>query len=412
MIYLFIFIYLLCLSVYFDILEMKGRRSLHFTIAITLLILVAGLRWRIGSDTVLYAQEFTQYHDLFHMELSDFESLNRMPVWVLLNTVCKTVWNDFVLVQLVAATFSLMVSWYFIRKVCPSLQFVVLLGYYIGGRYTTLNMELLRESSAVGFYLLAILSIDEKRMKYAMLYAFLAIMSHIFAFLTIIIFIICYYLLPRNKILRLTICICLFFVVILNKDYLIFLMQNNINVLFINEEMSSKFLNYAMSDQYGSIDKTIMNYISLIMHFFTYIFMLYKCKKVYPKFILLKRDLFDTFIFICILLLLGKFSFTILYRIGINYNYYFTCLLAVIFTKGVLIEHIRKQQRVFVYLVLLIIPLSFTYKVYFEFTFDFPGHRAYSRYYPYSTIFDKTRNYQREKLHQFRGAGYTKDSDY
>lgn len=391
---------------------MKGRRDLHFKIAITLLILVAGLRWRIGSDTVIYAHDFVQCHDLFHLELSDFESLTYMPLWVLLNATCKTVWNDFVLVQFVIATFSLIVSWYFIRKVCPSLQFFVLLCYYIGGRFTSLNMELLRESIAVSFYLLGILSINEKRMKCALLCAFLSVMSHVFATVAIILFIICYYLLPRNNILRLVICVIVFFIVVFNKDFLTLFVQDNIILFPVKEEIMLKVLNYATSDRYGNIDRMSINYISLVMHFIVYVFMFYKCRNIYSKFILLRRDLFDTLIFICIILLLCKFSLGILYRIGVNYHYYFTCLLAVMFTKGLLIDTIKKKQRVLVYLILLIIPLVFTCRTYLVFDFMYDSIRWYSRYYPYSSVFDKTMNIKRERLHQYRGCGYTENEDY
>ena len=74
MIYLFIFIYLLFLSIHYDILENKKYKWTHFKIVITLLILLAGLRWRVGSDTVVYASDFYFSHDLFHLELSDFDS--------------------------------------------------------------------------------------------------------------------------------------------------------------------------------------------------------------------------------------------------------------------------------------------------------------------------------------------------
>lgn len=58
MIYLIVFIYLLYLSVRYDILGREDYRWTHYRIAVTLLILVAGLRWRVGSDTVSYASDF------------------------------------------------------------------------------------------------------------------------------------------------------------------------------------------------------------------------------------------------------------------------------------------------------------------------------------------------------------------
>ena len=116
MIYLIVFIYLLYLSIHYDILENNSYKWTHYKIVVTLLILVAGLRWRIGSDTVGYASEFYLSHDLFHLEWGDFESPMRMPLWVLLNATCKSIWNDFLLVQFVVAAFGIGMIGHFIRK--------------------------------------------------------------------------------------------------------------------------------------------------------------------------------------------------------------------------------------------------------------------------------------------------------
>lgn len=412
MIYLFIFIYLLYLSIHYDILENKRYKWTHFRIVIILLILVAGLRWRVGSDTVWYARDFVLSHDLFHLEWSDFESIGKMPIWVLLIATCKTIWNDFLLVQFILAVFGVGVSGYFIKKACPSLCFFILLCYYIGGYYTGEHMELLRESVAVSFYLLGILAIDDGHKKRAILYAFLAFMSHVYAIIAIFIFIICYYLLPHSKKIRLFICFCVFFVVLFNSKYLTSIVQNKIGLLSFDENISSMVFNYATSDKYGNSEKSIWNYLSLVVHFCAYLYMLAKCKHIYFKYIFLKQDIFNTLIFIYIVIFLSRFSFTILYRLGVSYNYFFTCLLSVVFCKEFLIKTIKKRQRVFVYLILLLIPIGFAYKAYF--VSDFPEGicRWYSRYYPYSSVFDKTIDPKREKHHELRGVGYSVYYDY
>lgn len=412
MIYLSIFIYLLFLSIHYDILENKKYKWIHFKIVITLLILVAGLRWRIGADTVLYAHEFVYSHDLFHLELSDFESMGRMPFWVLLYAVCKTIWNDFLLVQFVIAAFTITVSGYFVKKVCPSLCFFILLCYYIGGRYSSLHLELLREAMAVSFYLLGILAVNERKNKRALLFYLCAVMFHVFAIIAILIFVFCYYLLPKNSLLRLFFCFALLFIVLFDNDFIVSIIEKNIGILIVNEEVALRILGYTTGDKYGNTEKSIVNYMWLILQFLSYIFMLYKIDGIYSKSVLMKRDLFDVGVFICVVLLCIKYSFLIVYRIGGNYNYFFTCLLSVVFTKELLLAKVKYAQRIFVYIILLIIPLFFCFKLYLNEDYVYENNRWYFRYYPYSSVFDKSLNYDRERLHQFRGSGYSKNTDY
>ena len=412
MIYLFIFIYLLFLSIHYDILENKKYKWTHFKIVITLLILVAGLRWRVGTDTVIYAQEFNQFHDLFHLELSDFESFNRMPFWVLFNSICKTIWDNFVLVQLVVAAFSLSTTGYFIRKVSPSLCFFILLCYFLSSQYFVMNMELLRETIAVGFYFLSILSVNDNRLTKAVLYAFIAIMFHVFAIAAFFVFFCFYYLFPKSKYFYLFVCSILLIVVCFDSSFIIFMMYNSINILPINADVLLTILTYSVSDKYGSLDKSVINYISLFIQVVVYLFMLYKSKNIYKKYVFLKWRMFSSLVVACVILLICKFSFTILFRIQLSYNYLYTCIVAVVFSKGVLIDSVLKRQRVFVYLVLLIVPFLFAFKQYYMFDRLCDNYRWYIRYYPYSSVFDKTINLEREKHHTFRGAGYSKENDY
>ena len=199
MIYLLIFIYLLFLSIHFDILEQKKNKESHWTIAVALLIFLTGFRWRVGTDTVVYVWEFYNvFPDLLHLQASSFSSIGRMPLWVLTNVICKTIWNDFLLLQFVVAFVSISINAYFIKKTCPSLRFFVLFCYFIG-TYVFLHMDTLRESLAMSMFLLAILAFNNNKRKLTVWYAFLALMFHIYAFIPILLFVLFYFLMPSNK---------------------------------------------------------------------------------------------------------------------------------------------------------------------------------------------------------------------
>lgn len=414
MIYFLIFLYLLYLSIHFDILERKGARELHWLIALTLLILVAGLRWRIGSDTVIYAREFYDYPDIFHLTGADFESTSRMPLWVLLNSVCKTIWNDFVLFQFVVAFLSISISGFFVKETCPSLRFFILLCYYIGGKYTGLHMELLRESLAVSFSLLALLSFDQNKIIRSILYGIVAVLFHVFAIVPILLFILIYYFLPQNRWIHAVIYSIMLVLTIFAPRFFVSIAETYSVLLggVGDGSLESTVITYAASDEYGSTDKSFFQYIVLLCNLVAYLFMFFKFQNRYKNYFQLKQSVFEAGFFIFISMLICRFSFVILYRIGTSYFYFIGCSLSVAFTK-ILLSQIKKKQVVMTYLFMLNIPFAFSLSMYTSPDLSNNSDtKWYTRYYPYCSVFEKKFNSDREKLHQARGAGYMKSLDY
>ena len=412
MIYLAIFVYLLYLSINYDILEKRGCKETHYRIAITLLILLAGLRWRVGSDTVVYASDFYLSHDLFHLEWNDFQSLSRMPFWVLLNATCKTIWNDFLLVQFTVALFTISVFGYFIKNICPTLRFCLLFFFFIG-EYTSLCMELLREAVAVSFVLLAIISFNRSRIGRCLLYAVLAVCSHFYAIVAIALFVLIYYLFPKNIWIQLIIYSFVFIITVVFSDVFFRMAISGISVFdSINAIDFYQHMNgYAMNDTYGHVQKSILQYCSIICQFVAYCFMYYKYRGEYSKYILLEDRIFNAGLTVFLLMLLCRFSFAILSRIGASYFYFFGCALAVAFTK-IILRDVVVRQRLIVYMIMLIIPLSFSCRRYIVHDYIYEENRWYMRYYPYSSVFDKHLDPEREKHHQLRGEGWSRYNDY
>lgn len=409
MIYLLIFIYLLSCSIYFDILGKGGHKELHYRIAVILLILVAGLRWRVGSDTVAYAGAFNSCHDLFHLELSDFESVFNMPLWVLLRAVCKTIWNDFLLFQFVIAAFGIGMIGHFIRKACPSLCFFVLLCYFTGSFYTHIHFELLRASLSLGFFLLGILAVNDGKTKKVLLYFLVAALFHMFTVFAVFLFVIGYYLIPRKPAIYWILCAALIVPILAGKDFIAPMIERT-SLYLPNEEFASRITAYSISEVYGNNDKSTIMYVWMVAQLIVYVFMLHKTQVIYPQYIRLKQDLFQTCVCISLLLACARYGLMILYRV-IDYFYFFTLFLSVIFGKGILIDRIVRRQKVLVFCVLLLFPLFFGAKTWLSEDIIGEGYN-YSRYYPYSSVFDKSLDPKREKHHQLRGEGWSRYNDY
>ena len=494
MIYLIVFIYLLYLSVRYDILGREDYRWTHYRIAVTLLILVAGLRWRVGSDTVSYASDFYFSHDLFHLEWSDFESVMKMPLWVLLQATCKTIWNDFLLFQFVVAAFGIGMIAYFIKKVCPSLCFFILLCFFIG-RYTATSMEHMRGSLSIIFFLLGILAVNDGKTKKFLLYFLVAVLFHVFTIFAVFLFVIGYYLIPRKPAIYWLLCVAMIVPILVGKDFMTpiaegaslflpsedmasritayavndgktkkFLLYFLVAVLFHvftifavflfvigyyliprkpaiywllcvamivpilvgkdfmtpiaegaslflpSEDMASRITAYATSEWFGNKDLSIINYVWMVAQLIVYVFMLHKTQVIYPQYIRLKQDLFQTCVCIALLLVCARYSLMILYRM-VDYFYFFTLFLSVMFAKGILIDRIVRRQKILVFCVLLLFPLFFGAKAWLNEDI-IGGSYTYSRYYPYSSVFDKSLDPEREKHHQLRGSGWSVENDY
>ena len=116
MIYIVLFIYYVFLALLYDVGRYRRYRRLHFFVSLALMILVSGLRYRVGSDTVVYMDDFKYYPDLFHLRWNDFSDVRYEPFWILLNVCCKTLCNDFFLVQCVISMIHIVIWGKFVKK--------------------------------------------------------------------------------------------------------------------------------------------------------------------------------------------------------------------------------------------------------------------------------------------------------
>lgn len=97
---------------------------------------------------------------------------------------------------------------YFIKKVCPSLCFFILLCFFIG-RYTATSMEHMRGSLSIIFFLLGILAVNDGKTKKFLLYFLVAVLFHVFTIFAVFLFVIGYYLIPRKPAIYWLLCVAM-----------------------------------------------------------------------------------------------------------------------------------------------------------------------------------------------------------
>lgn len=96
MIYIVILIYLLLLMFLHDYKDYKRNKSFWYYVTLYIFILLTGLRYRIGSDTLAYEVAFNNVPKLssltysYLMDISDFEI-----GYTVLMSVSKTIFDKF-----------------------------------------------------------------------------------------------------------------------------------------------------------------------------------------------------------------------------------------------------------------------------------------------------------------------------
>lgn len=152
MLYIGVIVLLLLLCYHFDYQNHTRYRKGWYIFILLIFILIAGLRYRIGVDTVRYSYSFEYLPNLSEYLSFDFTSTRYGVGYLLLNAIVKSILPDFVLMQFTLATFVNISIFYFIY--CNTKKiFIALLIYFIC-QFFNYNFEILRESCAISMFLI------------------------------------------------------------------------------------------------------------------------------------------------------------------------------------------------------------------------------------------------------------------
>lgn len=153
MIYFIILGALFFLTFYYDYCQNRQGRLFWYVVMMVLLILVAGLRYRIGVDSIRYENYYEHLHTLTNLRSGDFKDTRFAPLYIILASACRTITSDFTLLQMVVAIIVNGTVFFFFYKNTPHI-FLATTFYYIC-LYLNLNTEVVREALAVCIFLWA-----------------------------------------------------------------------------------------------------------------------------------------------------------------------------------------------------------------------------------------------------------------
>lgn len=140
------------------------------------LVLLAGLRYRVGGDSLHYFDVFDSYPTLSTLWDYDFAKAEYNPGWIVFNAIIKSFNGDFYTFQFVHAIIVNSIIFFFINSYARN-KFLVIL-FYLFLHYLYFTMEVLRESLAISVFLLAVPSLLNKHWFKYYLYCLLAYSFH------------------------------------------------------------------------------------------------------------------------------------------------------------------------------------------------------------------------------------------
>ena len=176
MIYFIIIFILLYCSYSFDICGKRKYRDRAYTFVLFILILLAGLRWRVGGDTIRYLTSY--YSSAPYIWEIRFEDLTfgGHPLWDILVSLIRSLKMPFFVVQMFESAFVNILLFKYLKKHTEYI-FTCVFFYFIG-EYFFMNMETMKLSFCVVLCLYAHDFFIEKKWIRAYSLTFIAILFH------------------------------------------------------------------------------------------------------------------------------------------------------------------------------------------------------------------------------------------
>lgn len=378
MIYLFIALLLLFLSIRIDINGKTEHQEFWYYFVLVVLICVAGLRYRVGVDTTGAIYAF--YHDtpdLYHV--FDSMSLMEYPLWTLLNSFVFTIGGKWFWVQLIQSTFVNVLIFRYFKKHCQYI-FTCLFLYYIW-LYAAINFEEMKASIAIVLSLYAYDYILSKKYLKALVLLCLGCMFHFSAIFVIPLAFMPFLRLNVFGFILLAVSFVLGHLIATRfEDYLL--------LMGFNDFIDGKVQSYTESDRFFTRD-----HIG-ILFYFIWVFPVIIYPVVSFWFVKIKSEVHDM-LKLEPYLLIGLCMVGVYASIAIFYRYInFYIPIFILFVSQAIVD-ITKDQRSISYGVSFF--RSFCICTLFFLNIYFANKERIDKFYPYSSVIDRKVYESKEK---------------
>ncbi|WP_209329491.1 EpsG family protein [Lunatimonas salinarum] len=380
MIYLAIFFLLLSLAYVVDFRGHRLNSNLWYRILLVIFVAVSGLRYKVGGDTHAYMDFFEDYPFIYDLKFEDFIFNNFDPLWLVISSLSKSIVNDFFFFQLLHSFFINVVMFSFINK-NTQYRFSAVLIYFLFF-FIYFNTEIMRESLAICFFLLAYPYFRSQKWGGYLILSVIAFLFHSSAFVL--------FVFPFFRNLRLTF---LSFVFISTTIFGLYMIINYypdiLQYFFFTDRLALRFEIY--SDRRSNIVGQI------------YYFILYA---LFPLCILLlnrkmkRAEMFNELYVVYFFLVLLFISISGFSRI-LNYVIPFMVVFFADFLTSLYRRRYFMAMSGFIVIGLFVVAIIPKVIYYSESTSHLSyGSYRFHKYYPYSSIFSKKEFPQRETIYR------------
>lgn len=392
MFYFAIALGLLILCFQYDYRGKTEGKYFWYTVTLVVFILVAGLRYRLGTDSIRYENYFIKGPTLSTLSADDFTDTRYSPFYITLSAALRSVTDQFVYFQMIHSIVVNCVVFYFLNRYTKKIFFSVLVyAFYL---YFPLTMEVLRESFAVCVFLLAWPFFrDGKWLKWYLM-SFLAFFMHTSAIFMI--------LLPLmvvpgfrqififgKRTLVLIVGLYVFALIIQAKffDYI-----QAISVFETVTERAEAYAETGLASAKLNIGGIIANVFRLIFYPVFALYFLCRDNEIRRDSRLVAMTIMSVFVGVMTLVIPIFLRFS-------NYLYFFNIIIIAHFLFSYIKYHQKRIRFEFFTWMFFFLPLFFfqTNSVYFS-SVNKAGLKVYSIYYPYASRLDMTKDEKREKV--------------
>lgn len=399
MIYFIVTFILIFFSYHFDYRNQKKGKQAAYYIVILMFILVAGLRYRIGVDSIRYEAQYLSLPTFIELLSFDFSSVRAEPGYVILNSIARSFSDSFVAMQFLHATFVNIAILHFFKTHTTKIFSASLLYFIFPFMYLNYMCEVMRESCAVVCFLTGWIYFKKRQWLKYYFFAILATLFHVSGFVTL--FLPLLYLPGLRS----------FFVLDKRMIFVLittFLIGGAINVWLFDyiqaltffDSLQDKAEMYADSDLSGmtvNIKGILAMFIPILYPWISFLLI---CKKNGGSEI--NREL-EFMLAICFIFIVLSIPIALAYRYT-NYFYPF----AIITICNCLFQPVsfchKIRQFAFRAWILILFPLiSFELGGLFR---TIPGTQlsGWMEFYPYSSRIWPEKNAQREQIYQYYNA--------
>lgn len=372
----------------YDIKGIREKKLEFFYFVLILLSFTSGLSYRLGTDILNYEASYGDYMPLQEIDSwTYFTSIdNRMPLWVFISSLFRTVGLPFAAFHLFQTmTINLAVG--YVVKKYSNTWFTVLLLYYVT-LFPLFNYEIMRESFAISVFLFSVPYLI--RAQYVRYYILAAIALGFHKSASVLFLVPLINIIPNNKWgvgIGLILALCaITFANVFRSNLLILL-----DIDFFQENATAYFSNERYATSRMSLSFLINISFYVIFPFLLYLKYAYEKEK--------KAQSISRLLVIFSLVYCCSIVVPIFYRI----NNYFTIFFH-IYLAGVLLN--RKIANVILAKLInfagrILIIFFFLSKIYIFFSSSIgeTSFSSYRRYYPYSSIFTKQIDKEREYIY-------------